>query len=237
MHVKCANIIFNIFNWYLFLLHHNEIRYDESQINKIHYDFIDQLKQWTNGWHWNDNRWFNRWMWWCIQYGPSAYVTDARFWFQSNVHRSWLHWIMHPSCWWPSIQFKQLETPHSSLLVDSIVNNGFSFQFQMEVNYLHIWPRGKFMMIALPNQDKSWTVTLFMPFTNFDQIKTTDDLISFFTQQFPDVIDLIGYKRLINDFFKATPQYLVSIKVCKWSKFHKKPKFLSFKQSNSFWLF
>ena len=33
----------------------------------------------------------------------------------------------------------------------------------MPPNYLHIWPRGKFMMIALPNQDKTFTVTLFMP--------------------------------------------------------------------------
>ena len=30
---------------------------------------------------------------------------------------------------------------------------------------LHIWPRGKFMMIGLPNQDKSFTCTLFAPFT------------------------------------------------------------------------
>ena len=35
--------------------------------------------------------------------------------------------------------------------------------FAMPANYLHIWPRGHFMMIALPNQDKSFTVTLFMP--------------------------------------------------------------------------
>ncbi len=33
----------------------------------------------------------------------------------------------------------------------------------MPPNYLHIWPRGTFMLIALPNQDKSFTVTLFMP--------------------------------------------------------------------------
>lgn len=83
----------------------------------------------------------------------------------------------------------------------------------MEVNYLHIWPRGKFMMIALPNQDKSWTVTLFMPFSNFDAIKTIDELLTFFSENFPDAVDLIGKKRLINDFFKATPQHLVSIKV------------------------
>ncbi len=35
--------------------------------------------------------------------------------------------------------------------------------FAMPPNYLHIWPRGQFMMIALPNQDKTFTVTLFMP--------------------------------------------------------------------------
>lgn len=88
----------------------------------------------------------------------------------------------------------------------------------MEKNYLHIWPRGKFMMIALPNQDKSWTVTLFMPFLNFESIKTIDDLLAFFTENFPDAIDLIGQKRLISDFFKATPQYLVSVKVKLYSK-------------------
>lgn len=69
------------------------------------------------------------------------------------------------------------------------------------------------MMIALPNQDKSWTVTLFMPFKNFEQIETIDDLLIFFCANFPDAIDLIGEKRLVNDFFKAKPQHLVSIKV------------------------
>lgn len=83
----------------------------------------------------------------------------------------------------------------------------------MPPNYLHIWPRGQFMMIALPNQDKSWTVTLFMPFTKFANITTADELIEFFTEYFPDSIPLIGKKRLINDYFRATPQHLISIKV------------------------
>lgn len=69
------------------------------------------------------------------------------------------------------------------------------------------------MMIALPNQDRTWTVTLFMPFTNFDNIKNPDDLLSFFGEYFPDAVDLIGAKRLVTDFFRATPQHLVSIKV------------------------
>lgn len=61
-----------------------------------------------------------------------------------------------------------------------------------------------------------------MPFTNFDQIKTIDELLAFFTEYFPDAIDLIGKKRLIDDFFKATPQHLVSVKV-KCEEY--KPKF------------
>lgn len=68
-------------------------------------------------------------------------------------------------------------------------------------------------MIALPNQDKTWTVTLFMPFSNFKEIQTYNSLLQFFGEHFPDAIDLIGEKRLLNDFFKATPQHLVSVKV------------------------
>lgn len=82
----------------------------------------------------------------------------------------------------------------------------------MPHNYLHIWPRGEFMMIALPNQDRTWTVTLFMPFKNFETIKTDDDLLEFFGNYFPDSISLIGEERLIKDFFKIRPQYLVAVK-------------------------
>lgn len=50
----------------------------------------------------------------------------------------------------------------------------------MPPNYLHIWPRGQYMMIALPNQDKSWTVTLFMPFGIFNSLDTPEVLLDFF---------------------------------------------------------
>ena len=62
----------------------------------------------------------------------------------------------------------------------------------METNYLHIWPRDDFMMIGLPNVDKSFTVTLFMPFDTFKTIETEDDLMKFFTKYFRDAIPLIG---------------------------------------------
>lgn len=84
--------------------------------------------------------------------------------------------------------------------------------FAMEVNYLHIWPRDEFMMIALPNQDKSWTVTLFMPFENFESIKDKNDLLNFFETFFPDSITLIGEQNLIKDFFSINASPLVSVK-------------------------
>lgn len=100
--------------------------------------------------------------------------------------------------------------------------------FQMPPNYLHIWPRDDFMMIALPNQDKSFTVTLSMPFKVFADIKTTEDLLQFFKRYFCDAIPLIGEEILIKDFFKSKPQFLVSIKVCNKNFIQKIEKYLLF---------
>src|SRR5690606_33587228 len=61
--------------------------------------------------------------------------------------------------------------------------------FAMEPNALHIWPRGGYMMIALPNQDRTFTCTCFWPFrgeTGFDAIKTEADIEPFFRAHFPD---------------------------------------------------
>lgn len=85
-------------------------------------------------------------------------------------------------------------------------------QFAMEVNYLHIWPRHDFMLIALPNHDKSFTTTLFLPKTIFEQLTTTDELLGFFQKYFPDAITLIGRENLIETFFSSTPLPLISIK-------------------------
>ncbi|XP_071962180.1 kynurenine 3-monooxygenase-like [Antedon mediterranea] len=85
-------------------------------------------------------------------------------------------------------------------------------KFQMDHNFLHIWPRGEFMMIALPNQDKSFTLTLFMPFNIFESIKTNEDLLIFFNKYFKDSIDLIGMKELCDCFLSSKALPLVSIK-------------------------
>ena len=84
--------------------------------------------------------------------------------------------------------------------------------FAMESNYLHIWPRHKFMMIALPNHNKSFTLTLFMPFAMFTTIKSNKNLLTFFQAHFPDSIEKIGVQRLYRDYFANPEGKMISIK-------------------------
>lgn len=84
--------------------------------------------------------------------------------------------------------------------------------FAMKPNYLHIWPRNTFMMIALPNMDKTFTCTLFMPFEDFEKITTGEDVITFFQKYFPDTIPLIGAEALKKDYFRLPAQAMVSVK-------------------------
>ncbi|MBC8151210.1 MAG: FAD-dependent monooxygenase, partial [Bacteroidetes bacterium] len=60
--------------------------------------------------------------------------------------------------------------------------------FRMSEDGLHIWPRGKFMLMALPNPGGSFTCTLFAPYEgeeSFENIKSDDDVLAFFNRHFP----------------------------------------------------
>uniref|UniRef100_A0A8C4QZP0 Kynurenine 3-monooxygenase n=1 Tax=Eptatretus burgeri TaxID=7764 RepID=A0A8C4QZP0_EPTBU len=87
-----------------------------------------------------------------------------------------------------------------------------SGEFAMEPNFLHIWPRNTFMMIALPNTDHSFTCTLFMPATEFEKITTDEQVLDFFQKFFPDSIPLIGIDALKKQFFLIPAQALMMIK-------------------------
>jgi len=67
--------------------------------------------------------------------------------------------------------------------------------YKLDINALHIWPRGRFMLIALANEDGSFTCTLFMPHENhkyaFDKLKTTEDVDVFFKNVFPDFYEMM----------------------------------------------
>ena len=85
-------------------------------------------------------------------------------------------------------------------------------EYAMPVNYLHIWPCHEFMMIALPNPDCSFTLTLFMPFKVFKTIETEEDLLAFFMKHFPDSIDKIGPEQLVKEFFQNPTGSMISVK-------------------------
>ena len=85
-------------------------------------------------------------------------------------------------------------------------------EYAIDPNHLHIWPRHSFMMIALPNRDKSFTVTLFMPWVKFDSIVIPKDLFEFFESTFPDALNYIGRDVLEYDFFHNPRGSLVTVK-------------------------
>jgi kynurenine 3-monooxygenase len=67
--------------------------------------------------------------------------------------------------------------------------------YPMDKNSLHIWPRGRFMLIALANEDGSFTCTLFMPHENdefsFDKLNSKDAVNNFFKTVFPDFFEMM----------------------------------------------
>lgn len=98
-----------------------------------------------------------------------------------------------------------------------IIPPGEGGTFLMEKNALHIWPRGSFMMIALPNPDGNFTCTLFLPFEgekSFEKLKTREDVTKFFNEEFPDAVPLMP--TLLDDFFNNPTSSLVTVKCFPW---------------------
>ena len=95
-----------------------------------------------------------------------------------------------------------------------------SGDFAIDKNVLHIWPRGEYMMIALPNLDASFTVTLFLPFENnkysFEQLDTDKKITSFFKDVFPDALEHMP--TLLDDFKSNQAASLVTVKSFPWVK-------------------
>ncbi len=66
--------------------------------------------------------------------------------------------------------------------------------FRIEPNALHVWPRGGYMCIALPNDEKTFTVTLFLPNRgdpSFATVETGADVRALFERDFADALPLI----------------------------------------------
>jgi len=113
------------------------------------------------------------------------------------------------------VNYQQVYLDHGYKELTIPPRNG---DYALFTNALHIWPRGDFMMIALPNQDKSFTVTLFMPWegeNGFNQIKTPEQLLAFFKSTFPDALPLMP--TLMDDYFSNPTGHLITIKCEPWN--------------------
>ncbi len=89
--------------------------------------------------------------------------------------------------------------------------------FAIERNALHIWPRGNYMCIALPNAEGSFTVTLFMPWQgdpSFATVSTADEARAFFERDFADALPLIP--QLEQDFTANPVGVLSTLYLDRW---------------------
>jgi len=99
-----------------------------------------------------------------------------------------------------------------------IIPPGPNGEFLLEKNALHIWPRGSFMMIALPNMDGNFTCTLFLPFEgekSFANLTTRDQVKKFFDEEFSTAVPLMP--TLLDDFFTNPTSSLVTVKCFPWT--------------------
>ena len=99
-----------------------------------------------------------------------------------------------------------------------LIPAGAGGTYQMEREVLHIWPRGSYMLIALPNRDGSFTATLFLEragaepsFETLSDIETVDALMH---QDFPDAAALIP--DLTTQFLAKPPGNMSTIHVSRW---------------------
>jgi len=92
-----------------------------------------------------------------------------------------------------------------------------SGKYKIEKNALHIWPRGKYFLMALPNVDGSFTMTLYLQNEGdpcFKNIKTKDDVKELFEKDFKDSIALMP--EYLDDFFRNTTGNLATVRCFPW---------------------
>lgn len=115
----------------------------------------------------------------------------------------------------PSFQesIEPLGVNYKELLMPSLASG----EYPLDQRSLHIWPRGSFMLMGLPNNDGSFTMTLYMPSTgdnSFAQLNSDEKLFSFFKQEFPDCLSFLP--NLAQDFKQNPTGHLATVRCDPW---------------------
>lgn len=122
--------------------------------------------------------------------------------------------------------YKELEIPPLQQLPDAVLSPALreakarGERFAMDPNALHIWPRGNYMCIALPNAEGSFTVTLFLPSTPindgpaFSTLDTREAVQAFFARDFADAVPLMP--DYLDDFTRNPTGLLATLYLERW---------------------
>jgi kynurenine 3-monooxygenase len=127
----------------------------------------------------------------------------------------------------PGFQFSSVFLDHG--YKELHIPPGPNGEFLLEKNALHIWPRHRFMMIALPNFDGSFTCTLFLAHKSqqptssegddqepsFETLVDEASLLEFFDREFPDAVPLMP--TIVDDFFTNPTGQLGTVKCWPWN--------------------
>ncbi|GAA5990151.1 hypothetical protein JCM10908_005846 [Rhodotorula pacifica] len=129
--------------------------------------------------------------------------------------------------------YRQYYAKHSYLELS--IPAGPNDTFLLEPNYLHIWPRGEFMLIALANLDKSFTLTLFahdstfsaidaqLASSDFSSSKGLNPVVELFRTEFPDALEHMGEEALLRSWKENPKDGLITVEC---SPYHYQDKVL-----------
>jgi kynurenine 3-monooxygenase len=113
--------------------------------------------------------------------------------------------------------YREAIEPMSHGYRELLIPAGADGAYRIEKHALHIWPRGRLMLMALPNLDGSFTVTLYLPeegATSFRELNTPEKVEDLFQRQFPDAIPLIP--DLAGSFFRKPAGSLGTVRCHPW---------------------
>ncbi|MGE5322036.1 MAG: FAD-dependent oxidoreductase [Actinomycetota bacterium] len=90
-------------------------------------------------------------------------------------------------------------------------------KFRMHKNRLHLWPRGKFMLMAIPNLDGTFASNCILPMDghgSFSDLDSPTKVVKFFEEQFPDAVGLI--EDLPNTFLRNPVSGFLTTRTLPW---------------------